>query len=296
MTGSVNRILGIDGGGSGCRVRLEDRAGRVLASARGGPANVSSDFEAARANLLEAIAATYEAAGLDMAARGDDVAWAGLAGAGEAALAARMARALGFARARVSSDCATTLEGALAGGDGVVALLGTGSFFLRRAGDEERRIGGWGYQLGDEAGGAWLGREALSRVLWAADGLIAESGLTRDLLARFGGPAGVVRFAQAAAPGDIAALAPDITAAARAGDPVADEIVGQAVGLIEQRLAALGARDLGVVVLAGGLAAFYRERLAGRWGDLLRPPAGSALDGALALARRHLMQPTETAR
>ncbi|MBA3326228.1 MAG: ATPase, partial [Rhodobacteraceae bacterium] len=39
------------------------------------------------------------------------------------------------------------------------------------------------------------------------------------------------------------------------------------------------------VCFLGGLGAVFAERLAGRYGALIRPALGSALDGALALAR-----------
>jgi hypothetical protein len=45
------------------------------------------------------------------------------------------------------------MRGALGPGDGTVAAIGTGSFFGRRSGGAYRYLGGWGYQLGDEASG-----------------------------------------------------------------------------------------------------------------------------------------------
>ncbi len=283
-------IIAVDGGGTGCRVRLADRAGRGIATARGGPANVNTDFAAARENILEAVAAAYAAAGLDAARRGRDVAWLGLAGAGFEDLARRMEGALGFAAARVTTDSETTVEGALGGAEGTVALIGTGSFFVRRKDGRDRHVGGWGYHLGDECSGAWLGRELLRAVLLAHDGLIGHSALTKAVFARHGeDPGALVRHAQAASPGEIARLAPEIVQAHAAGDPVAGEIMARGLALLCARLEALGAQEGGALYMLGGLGPVYQALLPPHYRRLCRAPAGDALSGALALARRHLL-------
>ena len=44
-------FLGIDGGGTGCRAAVCDGAGRILGEGRGGPSNIASDPDGARANM-----------------------------------------------------------------------------------------------------------------------------------------------------------------------------------------------------------------------------------------------------
>ncbi len=295
MNQETRHIVAVDGGGTGCRVRLADRRGQALVGARGGPANLTSDFAGALANIRATIAAAYRQAGLPPEARAGDVAWLGLAGAATGDNAARLEAALGFARARVSTDCATTVEGALGPRDGLLAMLGTGSFFVRRAGGRDRRIGGWGYQLGDEAGGAWLGRALLARALLAHDGLAPHSPLTRALLDEHDGPDGIVALARGASPGEIARLAPRLAEAAADGDPAAEAILSEAVALICARLDRLDTPGGdGPLCLAGGLADIYAPRLPARFRARLTPPLGDALSGAISLARRHLLP--ETAR
>lgn len=284
-------IVAIDGGGTGCRVRLADDAGRMLATAQGGPANVCTDFEAARRNILAAVTQAYEDAGLEVEDRRRDVAWAGLAGAGVGDLAQAMEAALGFGRVRVTTDTETTVEGALGAADGTVALLGTGSFFVRRENGRDRRIGGWGYQLGDEAGGAWLGRELLRATLHAYDGLRPHSPLSRKILAEYGeSPDQIALFGQKAGPGEIAMLAPRVADAQGRGDALAQEIMDRAVEMICTRLDVLGAEASGALCLLGGLAAVYAPLLPDRYRRLFTAPRGNALDGGLALARRNLAQ------
>ncbi len=286
MTHDTSYLIGVDGGGTGCRVRLESADGQVLAETRGGPANVTSDFVTALGNINTTITAAYEQAGLEPERHHRDVAWLGLAGAATGENAARLTRALGFARARVTTDCVTTVEGALGGKDGLVAMLGTGSFFVRRVDGQDRRIGGWGYQLGDEAGGAWLGRALLTRVLHAQDGLVPHSPLTEAILARFGGGDAIVSFAQRAAPGEIARLARDVAEAE--GDAAAEAILSDAVNLITIRLKALDTGK-GPFCLLGGLAGVYESRIPEKYRERLVPPLGDALSGALSLARRKLL-------
>ncbi len=284
-------IVAVDGGGTGCRVRLADSRGRILAEASGGPANVNTDFGAARRNIRAAIDRVYEDAGRSRRQAAGDVAWLGLAGAGFGDLARRMEAGLGFAAVRVTTDSMTTVEGALGGAaQGTVVLIGTGSFFVRREGGRDRHVGGWGYQLGDECSGAWLGRELLRAVLHVHDGLLASSPLTEAVSNRFGGdPGAIVRHAQAVEPGEIARLAPEIVAAHDAGDPVAGAIMARGVGILCERLEHLGARNGGTLCMLGGLGGVYERLLPAGYRGLCRPPRGNALDGAIALARRYLL-------
>ncbi len=292
MSAEQRYFIGMDGGGSGCRVRLADARGRPLAEAVGGPANVNTDPDATLHNLLDATRRAYAQAGLDAARRRHDLAWAGLAGASVGDHAAHMKQALGFAATGVSTDREITVEGALGREDGCVALVGTGSFLVCRMGGKMREIGGWGYQLGDECGGAWLGREALRATLRAVDGLIAHSPMTRAILEDFGGaPMEIVRFAHDSSPGEIAALAPRIAGARERGDPVATRIFEEALALLLERLEALDARQAGALCLLGGLAPIYRDLLPAPWVAMLRAPKGDALDGAIALAMQQLRCP-----
>jgi len=285
MEQESQHIIGVDGGGTGCRVRLEDAQGRVLAEARGGPANITSNFDAGFANILDTITATYEQAGMDPARHKRHVAWLGLAGAATGDNAARLLAGLGFVHARVTTDCTITVEGALGHRDGVVAMLGTGSFFVRRSNGVDHRIGGWGYQLGDEAGGAWLGRALLARILHAHDGLVAHSPLTRAMLDEYGSPNAIVALAQTATPGTIAQLARRLAHAD--GDPARETLLTDAVTLISARLDRLGGD--GPLCLLGGLANTYAPRLPKRFRARLVPPRGDALSGAISLARHTLL-------
>ena len=57
-------FLGVDGGGTQCRARLADRAGRILGEGVAGPANLRLGLEASLAAVLDAARQCLAEAGL----------------------------------------------------------------------------------------------------------------------------------------------------------------------------------------------------------------------------------------
>lgn len=271
--------LGLDGGGTGCRAVLADARGRILAEARGGPANIFSDPEGARATIL----ATLETLLADAGAGPGDVALGlGLAGANVAAARAALAAALPYPRLRIETDAVAAALGALGGANGIVAAIGTGSVFARVSGGQVRQIGGWGFLMGDEGSGAVLGRTILARALRAHDGHEDVTPLLADLLQEFGGPDGIVAFAGNATPADFARLAPRVAAS---DDRAAQAVMADAARDVRGFIHTLRGDDAGLpVVYTGGLGPTYRDRLAAEGWPVL-DARGTALDGALILAR-----------
>lgn len=272
-------FLGIDGGGTGCRAAVCDAAGRILREARGGPSNIATDPDGARANILAAARKALPP-GTDPQ---DVVAVMGLAGANVAGSVARFRQGLPFPRIRIETDALISAKGALGDRDGVVAAIGTGSVFAVQRGGLVRQIGGWGLVLGDEGSGAWLGRTVLARCLKALDGAVPMTPLLSQLLDRFGGGDGIVAFAAKAAPAEFAALSPMVTGAE---DPAAAAVMARAVADVAEAIDLLQGGDRLPVVFLGGLGPAYAARLTGRWPAA--EPLGTALDGALSLARGHV--------
>lgn len=267
-------FLGVDGGGTGCRVALADASGLELARAEGGPANISADPETALLNILGAVQQVLGAAGVS----GDKVqAGLGLAGANAAGAADWLGARLPFA-ARIVTDAVTTVKGALGPHDGIVAAMGTGSVFAEQRAGVFRQIGGWGLALGDEGSGAVLGRALLARALRALDGVAEMTPLLQEVLASFGTPEALVGFSLTAKGADYARFAPRVTASP---DPAAMAIMDQAVADVRATIAALqGARPL-PVTFVGGLGPAYAARISD-WPQ--RVALGTALDGAILLA------------
>lgn len=278
-------IIGVDGGGSGCRVAVGTVARGVLARAAGGPANVSSDLRGAVGNVLFAVQAAAYEAGFDVEDLAGAVAHLGLAGVMGQQEADAVARALPFAASTVTDDRPTTARGALGGADGYIAALGTGSFVGRMEGGIFHGVGGWGLVLSDQASGGWLGRMALCQALLAHDGVGPRSGLTADLLAGFAGPTDIVQFAAEATPAHFARFAPQVVQAAAGGDAVAVDLMTQGAGYVHDALSALGYADGDTLCLTGGVGPHYAPFLPAVVQSGIKPAKGSALDGAFALAR-----------
>lgn len=272
-------LLGIDGGGTGCRAAVADASGRILGTGTAGPANIASDLDAARDNILAATRAALAEAGARTAI-GDLAAGLGLAGANARGKADALRHVLPFARVRIETDAVAAVKGALGQADGIVAALGTGSVFASQRGGYMRQIGGWGLVLGDEGSGAWLGRALLRECLRAAEGFRTTTPLLQAVLAEQGGVDAVIAVSLAARPADLAALAPRVLTS---DDPAAHELRARALADVNQAIGLLQGEATLPVSVIGGLAGFYTGQLAARWD--LRAPLGTALDGALVLAR-----------
>lgn len=272
--------LGVDGGGTGCRAAVADDDGRMLGQGMSGPANIASDPEGAARNILSAARAALVAAGLEEEALPSLRAGLGLAGANASGTVERLRAALPFASARLETDAVAAVKGALREDEGIVAAVGTGSVFAVQRGGMVRQVGGWGLVLGDEGSGAWIGRALCSAALRAQDGFRPMTPLLRELLEEHGGPLGLVTFSLGAKPVDFAALAPR---AVGSDDPTAVAVLERATADVAEAMDLLQGGGSLPVVFLGGLGPTYAERLAGRW--TVRPSIGTALDGALWLAR-----------
>lgn len=266
-------FLGVDGGGTGCRVALADRRGQILARAEAGPANIFSNRELALQNIL---AAASEAAG--GTALSGLHAGLGLAGANAAGAADWLGAHLPFASLRIETDAVTAAKGALGAADGIVAAIGTGSVFAIQQQGRLRQIGGWGFWLGDEGSGAVLGRSLLARALRARDGVHDLTPLLHSVLDHFQTPDRLVAFSLTAKPVDYATWAPKVLAS---DDPAAQAILNTATEEVEATIAALQPDPALPVTFIGGLGPAYAARIS-RW--LQVAAKGTALEGALMLA------------
>jgi glucosamine kinase len=279
-------LLGVDAGGSRCRARLADLQGRILGEGQGQAANVLSDPAGSWCSIRHSIHAAFCAAGLAASSFGDIAAALGLAGLDPARPEAPADWPLSAFRACIiETDAYVAQQGAFDGGDGAILIVGTGAVGLLVRGGERTIVGGYGAAVSDEGSGAWIGREAVRRALWTFDGRQPCSFLATQILDQVGRPPAAQTWANVARPADYAALTPVVFAAADAGDPHAAEIIQDAAGHLHHillRLADAGARE---VCLMGGLGAVLRPWLRNAAVEIVEP-RGTALDGALRLARQ----------
>lgn len=235
MTGYV---IGIDGGQTSTSCALATVEGRLLGLGRGGPL-VHFAIQGARALFLasvgEAARSAWTAAGLTP----QPVEAAGLgltgveAGTPEAITAAELLPQIIECKcADIQNDGVSALFGAHLGDPGIIAISGTGSivFGLDPHG-QIGRIGGWGWLVGDEGSGNYIGRAAVAAAFRSFDGTAPTTRLegvfkrhfslasTRDLKR-------IVYATDFGARG-FAALAPLVGEAASQGDEVAGRIIAQ---------------------------------------------------------------------
>ena len=273
--------IGIDGGGTGCRVALSLEGGQVTVT-RGGPANIVTDPAAAEAAIRLALTEALAAQGLGFDAMVDARVCAGLAGGRLPGAADAFATRLPFL-AYVVDDSVTALEGAFGGAEGTLVSLGTGSFCIRRDGRGITHQGGWGFVLGDEGSAAWLGRLALSELLRIEDGRLSRYA-GDPLIGVLHKAVGVhpVLFARDARPEDFGALAPLILDCT---SHWAEDLLERVGAEVVVALREVGHPKGGAWALTGGFAGALARRWSRTMQVGLQEPLGTPLDGALALAR-----------
>lgn len=175
--------VGIDGGGTSVRVVVVDGALNVLAQSTGTSANPNS---VGRESAQQAIQSTIHAALAQADLHADQIAGVGAGVAGTRLfkdwLRDVIHQALPHAAQYLSTDYEIALVGAHGTHEGAILIAGTGSIaYGISAQGESKRVGGWGYLLGDEGSGYWIGDQLLRAVVRAADGRDSATPLTASL-------------------------------------------------------------------------------------------------------------------
>jgi glucosamine kinase len=280
-------FIGIDGGGTKCRARIEDAEGRVLGAGLGGPAALRFGIAQSFAALEMAARAALVEAGLPSSTLGRMHAGIGIAGIGrKGALAQLLKHPHPFRSAQYVNDARIACIGAHGGQDGGIVIAGTGSVALAVIGGEEIRIGGYGFPISDEGSGADLGLRAIRIALKTTDGRVTPTHFTRDVMARFDAdPFEAVSWMDRATATDFATFAPLVVRAADDGDPLARGIVREAAEEIDTLARELLRRGAPRLAILGGLAYPIEPWLSPDVQRRLRPSEGDAVAGALHLAR-----------
>ena len=281
-------FVGVDGGGTGCRARIEDAEGCLLGTGIAGPAALRLGVDRALVEVEKACRAALEEAGLDSNALRSMHAAVGLAGVGrKGAHEELMTQPHPFRSVVYAHDATIACIGAHGAKDGGIVIVGTGSVGFAVVGEREVRVGGYGFPISDEGSGADLGLHAIRLALRAYDERAVGTSLTRDVMMRFhNDPFEAVAWMDRATGTDYATFAPLVMRHADAGDPVARRIVRDAAEQIDELVRRLSECGASRVALLGGLASSMQPWLAPDVQRRLVPVEGDAVDGALRLARR----------
>lgn len=227
-------FMGIDGGGSNLRVAITTADLEVCGKANAATVNPSIIGHAAAARLIQD---TMQEAIAQAGLTPEHIASVGIGIAGAVPpLAADWLREVITAVIPQtyivpSVDFEIALVGAHGQRYGILVLAGTGSvaYGINAAG-EKARVGGWGYLMGDEGSGYWLGIQALRLVMHAYDGRENPTALRESVLAALNlkDESYMTRWLHqddTARNRDIARLAPLVMEVAAAGDAIANRIV-----------------------------------------------------------------------
>jgi len=284
-------FIGVDGGGTGCRARIENAEGHTIGTGIAGPAALRFGVDRAVAEVRKACTAAIEDAGLKISALAGAYAAIGLAGVGRKGVMEQLQLlSHPFQSVHYTHDATIACIGAHGGKDGAIVIVGTGSVGFGLAGGQELRVGGYGFPISDEGSGADLGLHAVRLALRAYDDRAIHTAFTREVMARFNNdPFEAVAWMDKASATEYASFAPLVVRHADSADPVARGIVRGAAEQIDELVRRLA--DLGTprVALLGGLASSIQPWLAPDVQRRLVAVEGDAVDGALHLARRSAM-------
>ncbi len=289
---------GIDGGGSNLRVAVVDARLATIVTQSAGTANPSViGREGAQTHIRELVRATLQQVGISP----KRIAAAGIGIAGASNLHSRrwlletLAPVLPDSRLVPSSDLEIALVGALGRRHGILLLAGTGSAVYGCAPDgTQLQVGGWGYLLGDEGSGYWIGIQLLRGIIAAHDKGVGLTELDAACLGALDietarGLVGWLYRGSGAATARIAGLARLALDMARSGNCEANRLVATAADHLARQVELLRSRldyPCAPIAFAGGLldtdnalsAAITRQlKLPGRPTALHSPAIGAAL-------------------
>jgi N-acetylglucosamine kinase len=256
-------VLGIDAGGTKTVCLLANERGEVLAQARASGANLQVMGEFGVEKILHRVMEeTVDGQNITL-----DAICLGIAGVDrprDAQTIRDIMRRIGSkTRTVVVNDALVALVAGAGDHAGVVIVAGTGSIaYGRDAAGRAARAGGWGYLLGDEGGGFWIGRAALSAVVRQFDHRGPATLLTDLVLKQMqlSTPAEVIHaiYDRGLQRHAIAGLAGVVQRAMEAGDAVAGEILDRAASELAAAAASVVTR-LGMrghvfpTILSGGM-------------------------------------------
>jgi glucosamine kinase len=286
----IEYLIGVDGGGTGTRVRLAHVGGAEIAQASGGPSGLALGIGKAWAAIDDAVAQACASAGVARPPMANTAIGLGLAGVHNKQWAAEFVAANpGYAAIALEHDGFTTLLGAHQGRPGIIVAIGTGSVGEGLLANGERReVGGWGFPAGDEASGGWIGLRAISHIEQVIDGRKPASAFAQAVIDACGGKRDAIQvWLGSATQTSYAGLAPIVVAHAES-NPTARAILADAGQEVANIAAALDPSGTLPLALCGGLGAPLRAFLPPELLARSVAPQGDAASGALRMIELHL--------
>jgi glucosamine kinase len=293
----IEYLIGVDGGGSGTRVRLArasitpGTAYTEIAEGTAGPSALSLGIAPAWQAIGAAVAQAFAAAGVEQPPLGQIAIGLGMAGVHNASWAEAFIGANpGYAAHALGSDAFSTLIGAHGGQPGAIIALGTGSVGEALLPDGTRReVGGWGFPSGDEGGGAWIGMAAVNYIQQVIDGRLEGGTLAEAVIQACGGTRPAIQDWLAGATATrFATLAPLVVQHAEQEDDAALEIMQSAGYEVDLMAAALDPDYALPLCLCGGLGEAMVPYLDADTVAMIVPAQGDSAAGAVRMIAMQL--------
>lgn len=286
----IEYLIGVDGGGTGTRVRIARAGGHEIAQAQGGPSGLAHGIDKAWRAISDAVAAAFASAGVTHPPLSALAIGLGLAGVHNKEWAAQFVAANpGYGALRLETDGFTTLMGAHQGQAGAIVAIGTGSVgqVLLQNG-EQREVGGWGFPAGDEASGGWMGLRAINHIEQVLDGRKPPSPFAQQVIDACGGNRDAIQvWLGKATQTAYASLAPIVVAHAE-GNATARQILADAGAEVATIARALDPAAELPLALCGGLGQALRAYLPPELLVRTVAPHGDAASGALRMIEQHI--------
>ena len=302
-------ILGVDSGGSKTKAILVDRELNLLGVGVNGPGNIHDvGDERARKNILEAInKALSEAGGGLMDIRYGGFGISGVDTDKDRDIMSNSLADLEIAGEKfIVNDVVMSHYSSVGGGPGVTVVGGSGSkFYGRNDREEETKMGGWGWLVGDEGSGFQISRRGIQEATKAYDGRREDSVLVDFVLEHFD----LERFEEVISrlheglghPKEISSFSKRVVEASEMGDDAAEEVIEEAcreifIG-VRSAKENLDIKEPFKVGLTGGI--FNSERILERVKGLITEeypgtkvlrPMGDPVVGSIALAMDEMGQ------
>jgi len=164
-------FLGVDGGGTKTAAILMDAQGNVLRTTRKGTGNIAVLDRGSVAQLIRSILQELLPEGDTENIRWATFAFAGAGRPQEREAVTAIIRNTGIRNFTVLSDAEILYYSVFGEEQGILISAGTGSICLVKGKDNQyHQIGGWGYLLGDEGSGFYIGSipfdGKIAHVLW----------------------------------------------------------------------------------------------------------------------------------
>jgi len=288
LTYATDVYLGIDGGGTKCKARLEDAQGNLLAEAIAGPANAARNLTGSVKAVLEASEKAIAKANIKGLMLNQIHAGIGLAGINIPQVKqAFLKQSLPFASWHITTDLHIACLGAHLGQDGAIVIVGTGSSGVAIHNDQQFEMGGHGFVVGDKGSGAWLGKMAISHCLETLDGITPNNLLSKQVINLLDCDSAydLVNLTLEAKPVLFASVAPLIFQLAANQQEDALLLVNQAATYINKICHRLLSGNLHRLSLIGGITQSLTPYLDSQLQAIIRPAQATPEQGAILYSK-----------